>query len=435
MAVEPWPGATARSRRTLRDAARFLWDQQADDGGWHSRTYALLRSGQALTPFVLSVLMCVPEDVFEPPHKGVARALDFLRRHSAGNGALGLDDPEILEYPNHSTAWALRCLLASSREGDRGLVCRMVGFLIAAQYSEARGFPPTHLAYGGWGFAAPRALGVAEHMDISHTRHVLEAIRAADEFIEELVVPAQVYERALRFLRLVQRHPAEDRPHPRPLDWPDDAPEWDGRAPTFDGGFYFSPVVLTANKGGWERQPPHWRSYATATCDGLLALLAAGVSPNDPRVKAAGEWLAHHPRLDYPEGVPTEPPGPWGAAIRFYHFAVRATCLATFDAPGDWRDTLTDELAARQESDGRFVNRDSHLMKEDDPLICTALAASALSGIAGSRREPHQGSRSQGPFASIRFSGIVSERQGGVIRRFRPSRSASLRSGYGCRVG
>src|SRR5579859_1254086 len=43
-------------------ACRYLWSQQAEDGGWHSRTYGLLRSGQSLTPFVLNALLQVPHN-------------------------------------------------------------------------------------------------------------------------------------------------------------------------------------------------------------------------------------------------------------------------------------------------------------------------------------------------------------------------------------
>ncbi|NIP85921.1 MAG: hypothetical protein GTO03_10320, partial [Planctomycetales bacterium] len=77
----------------------------------------------------------------------------------------------------------------------------------------------------------------------------------------------------------------------------------------YDGGFYFSPVVLAANKGRTEgsREPAPWRSYATATCDGLLALLAAGVPVEDERVRSARAWLARHPRVDLPAGVPRAP--------------------------------------------------------------------------------------------------------------------------------
>src|SRR5258708_6568718 len=53
----------------LRRATEFLWAQQAEDGGFHSKTYGLLKAGQALTPFVLDALLDGPA----PPTAGSAR--------------------------------------------------------------------------------------------------------------------------------------------------------------------------------------------------------------------------------------------------------------------------------------------------------------------------------------------------------------------------
>src|SRR5262245_30560825 len=66
----------------LRRAARFLWSQQAGDGGFHSATYGLLRSGQSLTPFVLLPLLNVPETEFSPPKGGLQRAIEFIRANT-----------------------------------------------------------------------------------------------------------------------------------------------------------------------------------------------------------------------------------------------------------------------------------------------------------------------------------------------------------------
>src|SRR5437867_10023961 len=61
--------AAACSRREnsspLQKAAQYLWAQQAEDGGFHSITYGLLRSGQSLTPFVLDALLAVPQTVLQ----------------------------------------------------------------------------------------------------------------------------------------------------------------------------------------------------------------------------------------------------------------------------------------------------------------------------------------------------------------------------------
>src|SRR5580704_11235169 len=63
----------------LKKAVQYLWARQAEDGGWHSHTYGLLRSGQSLTPFVLDALLEIPEQMRAAPPASVDRALGFIR--------------------------------------------------------------------------------------------------------------------------------------------------------------------------------------------------------------------------------------------------------------------------------------------------------------------------------------------------------------------
>ena len=118
----------------------------------HSEQYGVLRSGQALTPFLLHTLLSVPEDICPRPEGGVEKALAFIRRHVDDNGAIGHADPDIVEYPIYSTSYALQCLLAAqdnpdrSDAADRQTIRRMVQFLTSAQYHEANGFATTHPA-------------------------------------------------------------------------------------------------------------------------------------------------------------------------------------------------------------------------------------------------------------------------------------------------
>src|SRR5262249_37949656 len=99
------------SQAALAKACEYLWSQQSEDGGWHSAQYGVMRSGESLTPFVLHALLQVPESVYPRPHQQMERALDFIRDHVEGHGSLGHGDPDLVEYPVYSTAYALRCLL------------------------------------------------------------------------------------------------------------------------------------------------------------------------------------------------------------------------------------------------------------------------------------------------------------------------------------
>ena len=386
------PAARERSSpatEVLRRACRFLWDEQGEDGAWHSETYSFLRSGQALTPFVLEALLGVGEEPWARRRDGVRRALGFIRRHVSREGIVGDSDPDLLEYPGYATALALLCLVEAGEPGDAGLVERLRRGLVSRQYRRESGFDRQAPVHGGWGFGAPRGSRPG-HVDISYTRHVLEALRAAGG------VDATVFARAERFLEFLQRHPADLRPQPSSLE-----PGVLRRTPApYDGGFYFSPVVLAANKGGLADDPegtPYFRSYATATCDGVLALLAAGVPGEDERLARARAWLAAHPTLERPEGIPRDTPERWAEAVHTYHLAVRAAAYQALHWPGDWRRRIAVHLAARQQADGSFVNRRGHLMKEDDPILCTVLAVNALSpGSPAGRRVPAEAAEDGG---------------------------------------
>ena len=375
----PQPG-----EQQLAEAAAWLWNQQAADGGWHSAHYALLKTGQAYTPFVLYTLLDVPPSIYEPPAGGVERALQFLRKHINREGVLGLADPEVLEYPNYATSYALLCLQRAGKPKDQPLIERMRDYLIDQQYRTENGFGPKHLAHGGWGFGGDLENGSPGHMDLAHTRRVLEALHSTGP------VPADVYKRAKVFLSLVQRDPEDSRPQPTLqhdvyLDWLRTiriSLDVDYTIP-FDGGFYFSPIVLNANKGREKLCPAgsYFRSYASATCDGILSLLATGTDPQDKRIRAAVDWLQKHPQMHYPAGIPQEHPEPWGEAIHFYHLSVRGEVSARLKLPGSWRKDILRELAARQEKDGSYQNKMSALMKEDDPMLATTLAVQALKQV------------------------------------------------------
>jgi squalene-hopene/tetraprenyl-beta-curcumene cyclase len=372
----PCRGEGATVDESLAKAVAYLWRQQGEDGGWHSPQYGVLKSGQALTPFVLHAQLQALGDMSGDEAGGVVRAAQFIARHIDKHGALGRSDAELTEYPVYSTAFGV---LALGRvqgyhhilgpDADRD-VHRMREYLVSAQYDAGEGLKPSDAAFGGWGFQEVLRPGKLGHMDLAHTRYALQAL---GPYVYAKRTPEHVGDNAEHFLRVVQKHPDAVAQQPAA-----NSKAHHGPTP-FDGGFYFSPVVLTANKGRVEEEPaPHWRSYATATCDGILALLAAGVPPEEPRVAAAVSWLERHTDVDYPQGVPTEHPEPWGEAIRFYHYSVRAEVYRKLKFPAEQRAKLAAAVVKHQRADGSFVNNVSPLMKEDDPVLCTALAVVAL---------------------------------------------------------
>jgi squalene-hopene/tetraprenyl-beta-curcumene cyclase len=330
-----------KRERTLARAAHYLWARQAADGGFHSATYGLLRSGQSLTPLVLGALLRVPDDTVPAPAGAVDRAIAFIRRHTSADGAVGVAAGDA-DYPNYATALAVDALVAAQRRlpavahGAKpgswiADIEPMTAQLRGQQFSEANGWTPDHPAYGGWGMGGSiRRPPEAGHVDLSMTRFVLEALRASGVDGSD---PAMT--RARVFLERSQNH---------------------------DGGFLFSPVTAGLNKAG--RRARGFASYGTTTADGVLALRASGVPDSDDRIARGIAWLGRNHQSDrvpgFEDGESLQ--ASWSEGLRFYYAAAIAR--------------VRPELRVRlpeQADDGSFCNANG-CVKEDDPLIATAFA-------------------------------------------------------------
>ena len=155
--------------------------------------------------------------------------------------------------------------------------------------------------------------------------------------------------------------------------------------PFDDGGFFFAPGDPVRNKAGIAGRE-RFHSYGSATCDGLLALYHCGCGFDDPRMRAAVQWLERN-------AAGAKHSGTWAAdradereSLRFYHAQALAAVLRITAMCGsleEWsisqREALTADLLALHRSDDswRGACADSF---EDDPLIATSFAMRALSG-------------------------------------------------------
>ena len=112
---------------------------------------------------------------------------------------------------------------------------------------------------------------------------------------------------------------------------------------------------------------------------GLKSLIYAGLTNEDPRVKAATEWIRKNYRLDQNPGL-----GQQGLYYYYHTFAKALDALGedTFlDAAGtrhNWRSELTRKLASEQQADGSWINSQSRWL-EADPNLVTGYALLALS--------------------------------------------------------
>jgi hypothetical protein len=346
------------SSSPLQRAAQYLWSRQAEDGGFHSSTYGLLRSGQSLTPFVLDALLDLPTSIFPSRPAAVDRALAFIKKNTTADGVLGRIDPSTADYPNYATALAVSAMVKAGRKNVRHDIAPMVEQLRVQQFSEAGGWNPEDAPYGAWGMGGSmHRAPYAGHVDLSMTRYVLEALKAAG-------VPSfdPLFGRALVYLK---------------------------RSQNLDGGFYFSTVNPETNKAG--KATPGFASYGTTTADGILALRAAGLPETDRRISDAITWLIAHHRPDCAPGFEGTARKDWGSALRFYYASVISRALPD----------LSVELPAPA-SDNSYRNTNK-MVKEDDPLIATTFALHVLrSCSAGVNPDRHAAGSSRGDHSYMR---------------------------------
>ena len=148
------------------------------------------------------------------------------------------------------------------------------------------------------------------------------------------------------------------------------------------GGFFYNPsdpkAGTTTNAAG----QVIFRSYGSMTYAGLLALVYADVSRDDPRVRSAFEWSARHRSLEENPGM--------GAQGLYFFFNVLTRSLDAYgqdlipSSDGtliDWRPALARRLLNIQKVDpagGAYWLNDTGRFWENDPVLATAYSILAL---------------------------------------------------------
>lgn len=336
-----------------KKAINWLLTKQAEDGGWHSETHGVLRGGAAYTPYILDALQ--ESNAIDLQDTCFSNAYTFLLQQLDSTGAIGLKGAYVIEYPVYATSYLLKTWANSPLVFDTLLQLHFEKYLLGQQFTEQRGITPDHLAYGAWGFGEQHLpIGEVGHIDLSHTRRVLEAFQQTN---------------------FSPTHPC----------WPK-AGIFLEQLQNTDGGFCSSTYTLGSNKA--DDQTQECVSYATATADGLLALLSFP-EENSQKIELAARWLLVNENWEQVSGITPGRPGNWEKVLFYYHLAVRAQAYSRMDdlsllpADNDWQQQVVTLLAERQLPDGAFTNPWGAPNKEDDPLLATALAIRALNAVIG----------------------------------------------------
>jgi squalene-hopene/tetraprenyl-beta-curcumene cyclase len=324
-------------------AVAFLQSRQAEDGSWSAD-----RKEPGVTALVVTALLRSKR--VTPADPTVTRALTFLEQFVGPKGGLS-EAP----HANYTTAIAIMAYQEANKDGryDR-LIKGGQQFLKTMQWDETEDKDHQSDFYGGAGYG-----GKNSRPDLSNTAFMIEALR-------ETGLPADdpALQRAMVFVSRCQNLKSEFNDQP-----------WAGKVN--DGGF----IYTSANGGtsfAGKSDNGGLRSYAAMTYAGLKSMIYAGLSPDDPRVKAAHAYITRNYSVDENPGL--------GQRGLYYYYQTFAKTLALIgrptlgDAGGkahDWRADLTAALAARQNPNGSWVNPADSFMEGDANLV-TAYGLLAL---------------------------------------------------------
>jgi squalene-hopene/tetraprenyl-beta-curcumene cyclase len=264
---------------------------------------------------------------------------------------------------NYLTAIALMAFHEANERGKYDAIIKAgQAYLKTQQWDEAEGKDRNDPFYGGAGY------GGSSRPDLSNTSFYMEALR-------ETGLPADDpgLKKALVFVSRCQNLKSEFNDQP-----------WAGKVD--DGGFIYTAAGGGVSMAGKDDEGG-LRSYASMTYAGLKSMIHAGLTPDDPRVKAAYTYITKHYGLDENPGM--------GQAGLYYYYQTFARALSLLgeptlkDASGkehDWRAELVAALAKRQTPEGGWVNPEPRFM-EGDPNLATAFGLLALAYARGRRQE------------------------------------------------
>ena len=359
------------AQQSIRKGLDFLLATQDSSGGWRVWTGSKgtdqrdrsLAASTAITALVLKALA----QAGEVPTRSAAamRARDYIRGRMGGTGRSFQPDPQ--GGLGNYVASAVASALASIQDPeDQVLLRTSVKWLTIHQWDQTEGVSPRMDWFGGSGY------GRSGRPDLSNTQMMLDALHDAGVTADDPAV-----QRALVFLTRTQNLPSTN------------AAAW-AQSGSADGGFVYTPAYggesFASEAAGEGRcgekvavgQPRSLRSYGSMTYAGFKSLLYAGLSKDDPRVRAAFEWIRRHWTF-------AENPGLGLQGLFYYRHALsRALSAAGEDmitdaqgSPHNWRDELVSALVSSQAANGSWINSASR-WDEGDAELCTAYAVLAL---------------------------------------------------------
>lgn len=328
----------------------WLTTRQRDDGTWSNRRFP------ALTALVVQAYLATDQS---DKDKVLPAALQYLTSCVQPDGGIYVDVPGRKGggLSNYNTAICMTALYATGDADYTRIVQNARTFVAQGQHfgdDEYKG-----------GFGYDKSTG-RTYTDLMNTTYAVQAMRMTQSVEDRRPVGEKRAEidwgEAAAFISRMQNPPGTGAEA---------------------GGFFYNPSDPKAGTTTNATGAVTFRSYGSMTYSGLLALIYANVSRDDPRVRSAFDWAAKHWTLKENPGM--------GMQGLYFFYNVLSRSLdaygqdlvpATGGALIDWRIKLARRLVSLQKIDpdtggGYWVN-DTGRFWESDPVLVTAYSILAL---------------------------------------------------------
>jgi squalene-hopene/tetraprenyl-beta-curcumene cyclase len=345
---------SAAAQKQVDKGLDFLKSQQKEDGGWPNADDLPGINALVLRGFVADARLGPKSDVVK---KGFAKLLSAQ-----------VDDGGIYRgaLANYNTAIAISALSAANDPDYKPQLDKAITFLKGGQITDKTRNPKAGPIdekspwFGGVGYDS------RSRPDLSNTQMFIDALHDAG-----LKPDDPAFQNALKFVTRSQN-----------LSEKNDQP-WAGD----DGGFVYTPVNGGQSNAGEYTGPDGkrlLRSYGLMTYAGLKSMIYAGLTKDDPRVKAAWAWIQSNWTLDENPGMRLAGPDNAKAGM-YYYYNTLARALNAYDEPvltdrkgqkHDWRVELVEKLGSLQGPDGSWVG--DRKWMEQDPVLTTAFVVISL---------------------------------------------------------
>lgn len=322
----------------------FLKERQKDDGSFEP-----VKAGPGTTALIAAALVRLGKPIDDPV---VAKALARLEKHVQKDGGVYAGFLQ-----NYTTSIAIVTFKEANKDGKYDAVIAN-----ASKYIKTlqQGGAEDALPFGGFGYDAK------SRPDVSNAHFSIEALIAAGVPKDDPAI-----QNALKFLSRCQNLPGEANKQ-----------DYAKKATAADkGGFVYNPFDATNSKSPKRTPEGGLRSEGGMTYAGLKSFLYAGIGKEDPRVKAAIDWIKQHYTLE-------ENPGQKDSGL-YYYYHVFAKAMDALDediftdAAGkkhDWRKELFETLKKKQAADGSWKNSNGQFM-ENAQELATSFAILSLSYV------------------------------------------------------